>query len=148
MSGGYGGAPFGHQESRTGPETRGSYVVPLPDGRIQRVTYYVSGDSGYMADVTYEGEAVYPHPRPAPAYRTEPTHEVPARAKPQPAHQPARAYRSESGHQPKQLVQQHVSESQLRPARSAQAYRSVHQPARSYVSTSKYRIGLPHQPVA
>ncbi|XP_047471385.1 pro-resilin-like [Penaeus chinensis] len=66
------GNDFGHQEARDGPNTQGSYFVLLPDGRLQRVTYNVNGDSGYLAEVTYEGEAQYPStPRPytsAPQY--------------------------------------------------------------------------------
>ena len=48
------GNDFGHAEQREGPVTRGSYYVLLPDGRLQRVTYYVDGDSGFVAEVTYE----------------------------------------------------------------------------------------------
>ncbi|XP_063601369.1 cuticle protein 8-like [Penaeus indicus] len=48
---------FGHQEARDGDDTQGSYYVQLPDGRLQKVTFYVDGDDGYVADVTYEGEA-------------------------------------------------------------------------------------------
>ncbi|XP_042875686.1 cuticle protein 7-like [Penaeus japonicus] len=55
----YSGNDFGHQESRDGDNTEGSYYVQLPDGRLQKVTYYVDGDNGYVADVTYEGEARY-----------------------------------------------------------------------------------------
>ncbi|XP_047472458.1 pro-resilin-like [Penaeus chinensis] len=51
---------FGHQEARDGPNTQGSYQVQLPDGRLQKVSYTVSVDSGYVADVMYEGEAQYP----------------------------------------------------------------------------------------
>ncbi|XP_042227219.1 pro-resilin-like [Homarus americanus] len=54
------GNDFGHQESRDGDNTKGSYSVQLPDGRLQTVTYYVDGDSGYVAEVKYEGEAQYP----------------------------------------------------------------------------------------
>nr|XP_027218557.1 pro-resilin-like [Penaeus vannamei] len=50
---------FGHQEARDGDHTQGSYYVHLPDGRLQKVTYYVDGDSGYVAEVSYEGEARY-----------------------------------------------------------------------------------------
>ncbi|XP_068209724.1 cuticle protein 7-like [Palaemon carinicauda] len=56
----YSGNDFGHQESRDGDHTQGSYYVQLPDGRLQTVTYYVDGDSGYVADVKYQGEARYP----------------------------------------------------------------------------------------
>ncbi|XP_047471372.1 pro-resilin-like [Penaeus chinensis] len=64
---------FGHQETRDGDNTQGSYYVLLPDGRLQRVTYSVNGDSGYVADVTYEGEAQYSAPQatygpPQPSY--------------------------------------------------------------------------------
>ncbi|XP_063600981.1 pro-resilin-like [Penaeus indicus] len=47
---------FGHQETRDGDLTQGSYYVQLPDGRLQTVKYYVDGDSGYVAEVNYEGE--------------------------------------------------------------------------------------------
>ncbi|CAG0900203.1 unnamed protein product [Cyprideis torosa] len=55
----YSGIDMGHQETRDGYNTQGSYRVLLPDSRIQTVTYYVDGDSGYVADVQYEGEARY-----------------------------------------------------------------------------------------
>ncbi|XP_045624407.1 cuticle protein 19-like, partial [Procambarus clarkii] len=60
----YSGNDFGHQESRDGYNTQGSYYVLLPDGRLQKVTYTVHGDSGYVAVVTYEGEAKIPTPKP------------------------------------------------------------------------------------
>ncbi|XP_018019986.1 pro-resilin-like, partial [Hyalella azteca] len=57
------GSDFGQTETRDGDHTRGSYVVGLPDGRRQTVTYHVTQDSGYVADVTYQGEAQYPQQR-------------------------------------------------------------------------------------
>ncbi|XP_064122596.1 pro-resilin-like [Macrobrachium nipponense] len=51
---------FGHQEARDGDDTQGSYYVQLPDGRLQKVAFHVDGDDGYIAEVTYEGEAQFP----------------------------------------------------------------------------------------
>merc|ERR1712106_167910 len=58
---------FGQAESRDGYSAQGGYFVNLPDGRLQKVTYTVSGDGGYVADVQYTGEAQYP-PEPAGGY--------------------------------------------------------------------------------
>ncbi|XP_050720304.1 cuticle protein 8-like isoform X16 [Eriocheir sinensis] len=85
------GNDYGHQESRDGYDTQGNYYVQLPDGRLQRVDYTVNGDSGFVAQVTYEGEAQYPQqgygsPRPsygppAPTYGTPaPTYGTPTPA--------------------------------------------------------------------
>merc|ERR1739844_642913 len=55
---------FGANESRDGYATSGEYRVALPDGRTQVVKYTVADAySGYVADVTYEGEATYSHPK-------------------------------------------------------------------------------------
>ncbi|XP_037800724.1 cuticle protein 7-like isoform X2 [Penaeus monodon] len=74
----YSGNDFGHQEARDGYDTQGSYYVLLPDGRLQKVAYTVNGDSGYVAEVSYEGEAQYPEYKPAynpaPAYKPAPTY--------------------------------------------------------------------------
>merc|ERR1711931_297860 len=64
---------FGTEEKRDGYAAQGSYYVSLPDGRLQKVAYSVNGDGGYVADVTYEGEAQYPpvekYVPAAPAYK-------------------------------------------------------------------------------
>ncbi|XP_059095665.1 pro-resilin-like [Tigriopus californicus] len=78
------GADFGHSENRDGYATKGEYHVVLPDGRVQTVTYYVDGKSGYVADVSYSGEA---HHGPATP------HHVPPPPPPPPVH--------EAYHQPK-----------------------------------------------
>ena len=72
----YSGAVFSHQENRADYNTQGEYRVNLPDGRVQIVTY-TAGPEGYVADVTYEGEAVYAdapayHPKPAPYHAPAP----------------------------------------------------------------------------
>jgi hypothetical protein len=74
---------FGQQETRNGYDTQGYYHVLLPDGRIQRVSYSVNGDSGYVADVVYEGEAKYDSYKPAasypsPSYAPKPAYYKPA----------------------------------------------------------------------
>ena len=53
---------FGHKESSDGKVVSGSYRVVLPDGRTQTVDYKVEGESGFVADVKFEGEAKYPEP--------------------------------------------------------------------------------------
>merc|ERR1712172_448319 len=72
----YSGANYNADESRDGYSTKGSYSVALPDGRLQTVTYNVAdGYSGYVADVTYSGEAQYPEAtayKPTPAYKPAP----------------------------------------------------------------------------
>ena len=57
---------FAQDETRQGDRlTNGQFTVLLPDGRLQRVVYKVDGDSGFVADVTYERPArLDPPPRP------------------------------------------------------------------------------------
>merc|ERR1711970_1092665 len=59
----YSKATFNAAETGDGNgNAEGSYSVALPDGRIQHVNYKADGYAGYVADVTYEGTAVYPVP--------------------------------------------------------------------------------------
>ncbi|XP_053651103.2 pro-resilin-like [Cherax quadricarinatus] len=83
------GNDFGHQESRDGYDTKGTYYVQLPDGRVQKVNYVVSGDSGFVPQVSYEGEAQYPAYQPTQAYKTTPAYQ------PSPAKKPAKTYNPE-----------------------------------------------------
>ncbi|XP_066951730.1 uncharacterized transmembrane protein DDB_G0289901-like [Macrobrachium rosenbergii] len=53
----FAGNYYGHYEERDGDHTAGGYNVLLPDGRHQKVSYTVSGDSGFVARVEYEGVA-------------------------------------------------------------------------------------------
>ena len=68
----------------------GEYSVQLADGRIMRVIYRVDGDSGFIADVSYEGEA---KPYDWTAYKPAPPKPVyhPAPAPPKPVYHPAPA---------------------------------------------------------
>ncbi|XP_050720279.1 pro-resilin-like [Eriocheir sinensis] len=72
----YSSNDFGHEETRNGYDTQGSYFVLLPDGRLQRVKYTVNGNSGFLPEISYEGEAQYPqqptYSRPQPTYQPQP----------------------------------------------------------------------------
>merc|ERR1711928_214230 len=46
----YSGSNFGADEQRDGPVASGSYYVNLPDSRVQKVTYSVNADGGYIAE--------------------------------------------------------------------------------------------------
>ena len=60
----YSGANFGASESSDTKVVSGTYTVALPDGRIQTVKYTADDYAGYVADVSYEGQAVYPEVKP------------------------------------------------------------------------------------
>merc|ERR1712156_858986 len=57
----YSNAAFNADETADGAgAVTGSYSVALPDGRTQHVAYTADHYNGYVADVTYDGTAVYP----------------------------------------------------------------------------------------
>merc|ERR1711933_679791 len=57
----YSKAAFSQTESNDGTGVvEGSYQVNLPDGRIQTVNYHANDVDGYVAEVSYAGEAQYP----------------------------------------------------------------------------------------
>merc|ERR1712008_283201 len=61
----YSGSNFNAQENQdVNGAVSGSYSVSLPDGRIQTVTYTADHYNGYLAEVSYSGEAYK-----APAYK-------------------------------------------------------------------------------
>merc|ERR1712156_591196 len=82
----YSNAAFNADETSNGAGTvSGSYSVALPDGRTQHVKYHSNEYDGYVADVTYEGTAVYPD---TPAYAAPVVKAAPAYAAPVVAHAP------------------------------------------------------------
>merc|ERR1711923_331734 len=83
----YSKANFKKSETQDGNGVvSGSFVIALPDGRIQTTTSTADHTNGFVADVTYEGTPVYP-PEPKEGYGHAP---VPAYApKPAPAYAPA-----------------------------------------------------------
>merc|ERR1711874_433581 len=57
----YSGSRFDAAETDDGTAAReGHYSVNLPDGRIQHVNYRANDAEGYIAEVTYDGQAVLP----------------------------------------------------------------------------------------
>ncbi|XP_076065066.1 cuticle protein 7-like [Oratosquilla oratoria] len=60
----YVGNNYAHEQTSDGIVTSGSYHVALPDGRIETVTFDADDYSGYVAKVSYEGEATHPAPAP------------------------------------------------------------------------------------
>merc|ERR1712088_586364 len=90
----YSGASFDKSESQDpNGVVQGEYRVALPDGRTQIVTYSADHAGGFIADVKYEGTAVYPPapaggygPAPAPKYAPAPPKYAPA-----PVYKPAKA---------------------------------------------------------
>lgn len=56
----YSGNDYKRRETSDGNQVTGEYRVQLPDGRTQIVTYYADWQSGFHADVRYEGTAQYP----------------------------------------------------------------------------------------
>merc|ERR1712173_80399 len=74
----YSKANFNAEETSDGASNvQGSYSVALPDGRIQHFKYSSNGYDGLVADVTYEGTAVYPE---EPVYKAAPAYHAPAPA--------------------------------------------------------------------
>jgi len=88
----YSGNDYGHREDRAFSksgldETKGSYHVLLPDGRVQTVTYYVDPYGGYQAKVLYAGEANYAPYAPQPSYHAQPAYTpAPLPLAPQPSY--------------------------------------------------------------
>merc|ERR1712012_378286 len=73
----YSKANFKKTESQDGNGVvTGSFVIALPDGRIQTTTYTADHTNGFVADVTYEGTPVYP---PGPKRDTDTTPLPPTR---------------------------------------------------------------------
>ena len=64
----FSGLNYGQEENSDGNVVTGEYRVLLPDGRTQIVRYRADHESGYVAEVTYEGEAKPYVAPPKPSY--------------------------------------------------------------------------------
>lgn len=94
----YYGNKHGHNEVSDGSKTQGEYRVLLPDGRTQVVTYTADATSGFMAKVSYEGDAKpYPAPNKAGGYQ----------AQAQPSYNPGRSSYKPAASAYKPAVSQH-----------------------------------------
>ncbi|XP_066978949.1 pupal cuticle protein 36-like [Macrobrachium rosenbergii] len=69
----YKGLNFGHKEQSDGNVVFGSYTIVLPDGRKQNVEYTADHENGFIAKVSYVGEAQHPQTY-GPAITFKPTH--------------------------------------------------------------------------
>ena len=88
---------YGHKEERDGDSTKGKYYVDLSDGRTQVVDYSVDGYGGYVAQVSYTGEAAKYEPsgHKKPIYQAAPVRKYKAAAtykRPRFVRKPAEAY--------------------------------------------------------
>ncbi|CAL4128251.1 unnamed protein product, partial [Meganyctiphanes norvegica] len=61
----YSSSNYGQSEKSDGKNVQGYYTVDLPDGRKQTVKYTADHDRGFIAEVSYEGEAQYAPAAPA-----------------------------------------------------------------------------------
>merc|ERR1712055_197838 len=67
----YSKANFKKSETQdAGGNVQGSFTIALPDGRIQTTTYTADHTNGFVAEVSYSGEAVFP-PAPVGGYPGE-----------------------------------------------------------------------------
>ena len=67
----YSNSNFKKSETQdAGGNVAGSFTIALPDGRIQTTTYTADHTNGFVADVTYSGNAVFP-PAPVGGYPGE-----------------------------------------------------------------------------
>ena len=57
-----GGQADGQSELCLQGNVKGTFVISLPDGRIQTTTYTADPLAGFVAKVSYQGEPVYPDP--------------------------------------------------------------------------------------
>ena len=69
----YNGNIQSHDQDSDGKVTKGQYSVLLPDGRTQRVTFRADYESGYIAEVSYDGLATYPSSAPGPSTSYRPS---------------------------------------------------------------------------
>ncbi|XP_037802005.1 adhesive plaque matrix protein-like [Penaeus monodon] len=134
------------EASKLDQESEGSSRKDLGvEADVKKVTYHVDGDSGYVAEVTYEGQARYPGEsvstyEPETTYETVSTYELAAAYRPAADYKPAITYQS---------VPSNKRATTYRPEtyKTATTYKpaTIYKPVAPYMSVPSNKLASPYE---